>query len=132
MKQILIILVLCNFSSSMAAEIDFRSEKSVYDCSDRIELGLSFSELLDNEKMVLIRWVSPQGRTQDSHSFALDGIINGDASANIWLELSRSKGSGVFSFIDPGAGMSDFIGNWFTEVNINGVPVGTFDFIVDC
>lgn len=133
MKTLTTFSLLLFFSFSVAADIGLTAgtDKLAYDCRDKINLSMSLSGLTKQNNRIMVRWISPSGRTQDATYFRIKNY-GGHSSAKAWLELSAAKGAGVFRYIDPAAGFSDFIGEWKAEVDVNGDTLGEVSFVVQC
>ena len=50
----------------------------------------------------------------------------------IWLKLHRSMEAAVVAFMNPSAGMDEFIGNWELRIAIDGQPIEKKLFSVNC
>jgi hypothetical protein len=126
-----LILTLIALASNVQAATTVKTDKNVYDCSDKITLSLTVNDFNRDKGKIQVRWKRPSGRTQDYASFEVipsEGIVR----ATSWLSLSRATGTTVLSAFDPSIGYSDFIGQWTAVVTLNGSDVGKTNFIVDC
>ena len=49
-----------------------------------------------------------------------------------WLTLSRATGAGLLQWINPAAGLEEFVGGWRIEVSVNDQKLASSDFEVVC
>lgn len=76
-------------------------------------------------------WRNPAGDDQEVTKYDFQ-VTNGQARIWIWLKLHRSGEAAFVQFMNPSAGMEEFIGMWELHVRVDGEPVAKKSFEVIC
>jgi len=106
--------------------------KTNFDCLDKI---YSVTELTGFEKgkhTVEFKWFEPNGSIQERTVY--DFWVRDKPSTKLWawLELSRARGAGMLQWLNPAAGLEEFIGNWELRLLIDGKQYNSGNFEVSC
>jgi len=76
-------------------------------------------------------WRNPSGEDQEVTEYPFE-ITNGYARVWIWLKLHRSGEAAIVQFMNPSAGMEEFVGMWELHVRVDGESVAKKSFEVIC
>lgn len=106
-------------------------------CSDKIYAVVEVNDPelkgQNTTKNLLLQavWRDPhqQDREHTEYNFSL---FNGHARVWVWLKLNRSSESALVQFINPSAGMDEFIGEWQLRLKIDGELIDKRKFAVLC
>ena len=115
---------------AQAADITLHPLQQFYDCSEKVQLTMDFANIPAGYNEVVVNWFRPDGTIQETTTIPLGEATSQRTSS--WISLKPAQGAGVFRWLDPSAGMSDFIGPWQAIVFLNGTQVSTAEFAVDC
>lgn len=127
MRKVLLILLLA--STNAIAEPTLKLDKERYDCDDTISAGLLLDSEIRASQGVQFRWIAPTGHTQDT------SYIEGNRASieyNAWLKLNRPTGASLISWLEPAAGLLNFIGDWKVQASVDGNVVVEKTFTVEC
>lgn len=76
-------------------------------------------------------WRDPQGTERERTQFPF-WVKRDRERLWVWLKLHRAKGASLLQFVDPSAGLSEFIGKWQVKLFIDGKRISKQEFIVLC
>jgi len=78
-----------------------------------------------------VEWKDPFGKVREQNDFKY--FITG-VQAFAWasLKLHRGTGAGLLQWINPAAGMEEFIGEWTVDVKVGDIIQETVTFDVLC
>ena len=102
-----------------------------FDCSDKIFTVVELNEFAKGKHQVAVRWIDPHDTTRENTRYPFN-VHHQETRIWAWLSLSRGVGAGMMQWIDPSAGMEDFIGPWTVEVLVDGKKIGGGNFEVSC
>ena len=100
-------------------------------CSDKIMAVIEVNGLSRDQHRLDAVWRDPRGKDREhtEHEF----IVRGDTKKMlVWLKLHRPTEAAMVSFMDPSAGMDEFIGEWELHVAIDHEPIDVKSFSVLC
>lgn len=102
-----------------------------FDCSDKIYTVVELGKFPKGKHQVSVRWIDPHDETRENTRYQFH--VHGEQTRIwAWLSLSRGVGAGMLQWIDPSAGLEDFIGPWTVHVMIDGKRLGGGKFEVSC
>lgn len=76
-------------------------------------------------------WRNPSGEDQEVTKYDFQ-VTSGYARIWVWLKLHRSGEAAIVQFMNPSAGMDEFVGDWELDVRVDGKGVGKRSFEVLC
>ena len=102
-----------------------------FSCSDKIYAVIELTGLpRDTHKLEAI-WRDPHGKDREHTEYEF--IVNNDKERIwVWLKLHRSSEAALVSFMNPSAGMDEFIGEWELTLAINDKLIDKRSFSVLC
>lgn len=108
-----------------------KEPKTIFDCSDKIFTVLELEDYAIGRHQLSVTWRDPETNTreQTSYPFSFRGK---KLRLWSWLSLSRATGAAMFQWVDPAAGLEEFIGEWSVEVKINDKLLTRNQFQVNC
>jgi len=109
-----------------------RSEsQEVFDCTDKVFSVVELKDFPAGKHQLSVRWFDPSDTVREHTRYDFN-VRNPTTRLWAWLSLSRGFGGGMLQFINPAAGLEDFIGIWKIDVKIDGESVGAGSFEVSC
>ncbi len=103
-----------------------------FDCSDKIYAVTELSELQQGKRQIEFRWIDPSGKTRERTQYDFFPDEESNAKLWAWLELSPAKGAILVRWLNPAAGLEEFIGEWSLELYVDKKRVQTDEFQVAC
>ena len=118
------------FLSSTFTE-EASEESTQFNCEDQIFLIIKFINNPPKLHQIQAIWKDPTDQEREHNSFP---FFVSEKSPTAWvsLKLHRSVGAGMLQWINPAAGMEEFIGNWTVDVKIGSLLKETLKFEVLC
>ncbi len=106
--------------------------KTHFDCSDKIYSVTEVSGLSKGRHVVSFEWIDPSSDLRENTTY--DFYVRDEASTKLWawLELSRASGAGMLQWLNPAAGLEEFIGQWDVNIIINDKKYKSSSFEVSC
>ncbi|MDH3637222.1 MAG: hypothetical protein OES09_01995 [Gammaproteobacteria bacterium] len=102
-----------------------------FGCTDTIYAVLEIHGLEKTEHSLNAVWRDPHGVERERTQYPFR--VRGDRERIwVWLKLHRSQGAALVQFVDPSAGMGEFVGNWQIQLFIDGKSLAKQDFTVLC
>ena len=105
--------------------------QEIFDCSDKIYTVVELTGFPKGKHQISVLWSDP-AQTVREHTKYDFRVREEDTRLWAWLSLSRGTGAGMLQWINPAAGMEDFIGIWEIEVKIDGKTLQKENFEVSC
>ena len=105
--------------------------KTVFDCSDKIYTVLELDDFSVGRHQLSVTWRDPETNTREKTSYPFS-YRGKKIRLWSWLTLSRGTGAAMFQWIDPAAGLEEFIGEWNVEVRVNDKLLKRDQFQVNC
>lgn len=103
-----------------------------FSCSDKIYAVLEINRPGDTTRHTLFAtWRNPSGEDQEFTKYSFQ-LINGRARIWVWLKLRRSAESSLVQFMNPSAGMEEFVGEWELRLRVDEQSIGKKKFEVIC
>lgn len=105
---------------------------SNFSCTDQIFTIVELNKYPIGKYQLSVRWIDPSDNVRENTRYPFDVTSHRITKLWAWLSLSRAKGAGVLAWMNPAAGLEEFIGEWTVEIRINNKVVNTGNFIVSC
>lgn len=115
------------------AEVPLQEPMETFACSDRIYgvLEVNQPDGGTGQRTLHATWRNPAGDDQEVTRYDFQ-VTKGYARVWIWLKLHRSGEAAIVQFMNPTAGMEEFIGMWELHVKVDGDTVAKKTFEVIC
>ena len=102
-----------------------------FDCSDKIYIVVELSDYPPGRHELSIRWIDPADTLREQTQYPFH-VREPTTRLWAWLSLGRAQGAGMLQWLNPAAGLVEFIGPWTTEVRIDNRKIAGPEFIVTC
>jgi len=103
-----------------------------FSCTDQIFTVAELSNYPKGKYQLSIRWIDPSDNVRENTRYPFDVTSSRITKLWAWLTLSRAKGAGILAWMNPAAGLEEFVGEWTVEVQVDNKVVNTGSFIVSC
>ena len=117
-----------------AAEVDEipQAEPATeFSCSDKIYAVLELAGLSREKHKLDAVWRDPQGKDREHTKYEFQ--VHGEKERIwVWLKLHRPAEAALVSFMNPSAGMDEFIGEWELTLAIDNYTIDKKTFSVLC
>ncbi|MFT5571452.1 MAG: hypothetical protein ACI9FR_000366 [Cryomorphaceae bacterium] len=102
-----------------------------FDCTDKIYTVLELENFAVGKHQFSVRWIDPAGQLREHTQYPFNVQNSTEHRLWAWLLLSRARGAGMLTFVNPAAGLEEFIGEWKIEVRVDDklLDSGKFDVI---
>ena len=122
-----------NVYVTLANEVGIPLEEAMneFDCSDKIYSVVELINFPKGRHELSVLWIDPTGTSRENTQYPFH-INQKEAKLWAWLVLSRASGAGMLQWLNPAAGLEEFIGPWELEVRIDGKKIATMGFEVSC
>lgn len=119
---------------TLSDELGFPQDESKegFDCLDKIYAVTTVKGFKKGKHIIEFKWIAPSGETRERTVY--DFFVREKPTTKLWawLELSRGQGAGVVQWLNPAAGLEDFIGQWELQLLINDREYSSKEFDVNC
>lgn len=112
-------------------EFPLAEERKHFACSDKIFTVIELTNLPKTKYDLAIVWKDPSGAERERTEYPFTVTLK-DTRLWSWLSLSPSKGAAMIQWINPAAGLEEFVGPWNVEIFINHKKISTKSFEVIC
>jgi hypothetical protein len=112
-------------------QVPDRSAREHFSCTDQVYAVIELDDYSDGEHQLSVKWISPAGEQRELTRYGFS-VFNKEERIWAWIKLHRASGAGMMQWLDPSAGMEEFIGNWKISIAIDDVLVGESSFEVLC
>ncbi|MFT6408577.1 MAG: hypothetical protein ACJAQ6_001997 [Arenicella sp.] len=112
-------------------EFPLTEERSNFDCSDKIFTVVELSHLPKSKYDLSIVWLDPSDTERERTELPFT-VVGEQTRLWSWLSLSRAQGASMIQWINPAAGLEEFVGPWTVEVRINNRKITSKKFEVIC
>lgn len=104
-----------------------------FSCSDKIYgvLEVKQPDGGSGRHTLYATWRNPAGEDQEVTEYPFE-VTNGYARVWVWLKLHRSGEAAIVQFMNPSAGMEEFVGMWELDMRVDGERVAKQSFEVIC
>jgi hypothetical protein len=90
---------------------------------------------LTNHKLgkhrISFRWIDPSGTDRERTEYDFH-VRDTNTRLWSWLSLKRAQGAGMLQWLNPAAGLEEFIGPWTVEIRLDGKKLATQVFEITC
>ena len=108
-----------------------KEARDIFDCTDKIFTVVELDDYQRGRHQLSVRWIDPADQTREKTEYPFT-ISSDQTRLWAWLSLSRARGAGMLQWINPAAGLEEFIGPWQVEVRIDNKLIGKGQFEVSC
>ena len=105
--------------------------QTTFSCDDQIYLTIKFANHQPKLHQININWKDPNDQERENNSFPFF-VTQKESLAWASLKLHRSAGAGMLQWINPAAGMEEFIGQWTVDVKVGSIINQTLQFEILC
>ncbi|WP_147251002.1 hypothetical protein [Arenicella xantha] len=105
--------------------------KTEFDCSDKIYSVIELTNFKHGRHAITIVWTDPSGTDRERTEYPFS-VFEKETRLWGWLELSRARGAGMLQWLNPAAGLEEFIGPWVATIYIDGKKLESGSFEVLC
>ena len=102
-----------------------------FDCNDKIYSVVELENYKKGRHELSVQWIDPNDTTRENTQYPFH-VLEDEVKLWAWLSLSRARGAGMLQWLNPAAGLEEFIGPWKIEVRIDGNKIATKSFEVSC
>ena len=106
-------------------------EKKSFDCTEKIFAVAELKHFPKGKHEFSVRWIDPADTVREHTRYPFH-VHNEDTRLWSWLSLRRGAGAGMLQWLDPSAGLEEFIGPWTVEVHIDGKQLASLTMEVNC
>ncbi len=112
-------------------ELPLKEERNYFSCSDKIFTVIELNNLPRTKYDLAIVWKDPSNneRERTEHPFT---VARDETRLWSWLSLSPSEGAAMIQWINPAAGLEEFVGPWTVDILINNRKISSKSFEVIC
>ncbi|NND00152.1 MAG: hypothetical protein HKN85_08220 [Gammaproteobacteria bacterium] len=103
----------------------------IFDCSDKIYTVVDLSRYPLGKHELSILWIDPADSSREHTQYAFH-VRENETRLWAWLSLSRAQGAAMLQWLNPAAGLEEFIGPWTVEVRIDNRKIASKNFEVSC
>lgn len=112
-------------------EFPLDEERKYFACSDKVFTVVELSNLPKTKYDLTIVWKDPSETERERTEYPFT-VAAAETRLWSWLSLAPSKGAAMIQWINPAAGLEEFVGPWTVEVRINNKKISTKSFEVVC
>ncbi|MEO0367702.1 MAG: hypothetical protein AAF197_02835 [Pseudomonadota bacterium] len=124
-----IVTLVSGEGSNERPAIDSRNH---YDCSEKIYSVAQLSDYAPGNYHYSVKWIDPTQNVREHTKYDFGVPPTGNTKVWAWLSLSRAPGAKMISWLNPAAGLEEFVGTWKVEVKIDNKLVASNSFEVTC
>jgi len=118
-------------TASEQAGIPQAQPATQFSCADKIYAVIEVAGLSHDTHRLDAIWRDPHGKDREHTKYEF--MVHGDLERIwVWLKLHKSAEAAFVSFLNPSAGMDEFIGEWELHLSIDDDPIDKKSFSVMC
>ena len=102
-----------------------------FGCTDKVYLVAQLRQVPKGKHIFTVLWRDPSGDVRETTEYDFH-VTQEESKLWAWVRLSRARGAGMLSWINPAAGLEEFIGEWAVEVLVDKKRVNKGAFTVTC
>lgn len=113
--------------------VPLREPSTDFTCSDKIYgvMEIDNPSATTQTHTLYATWRNPDGEDQEFTKYEFQ-VTNGHARVWVWLKLHRSTEASIVQFMNPSAGMEEFVGEWELRFQIDKETIAKKTFEVLC
>jgi len=119
------------FALANEYDLPLNNERKHFSCSDKVFSVVELNNLPKTKYKLSFTWIDPNGNERERTEFPFT-VTQAKTRLWSWLSLSASDGASMIQWINPAAGLEEFIGLWNVEIRVNGREISTQSFEVIC
>jgi len=100
-------------------------------CQDRIFAVMELDTKPRSHHKLVFLWQDPAGKVRERTQYPFTAFSKHNR-VWAWLKLSGGTGSVFIKWLDPNAGLDEFIGEWIVKFKLDGREVASKHFQVLC
>ena len=108
-----------------------RLKETSFNCDDQIYLSIKFANQEAKLNQIEVSWKDPNDQEREKNNFPFF-VSEKETFAWASLKLHRSVGAGMLQWVNPAAGMEEFIGEWTVDVKVGSILKDKINFEVLC
>ena len=108
-----------------------KDKKDVFECTEKIYSVLELSDYPVGTYQLSVAWIDPALDVRERTEYEFR-VRESETRLWAWLTLSRATGASLLQWINPAAGLEEFVGGWKIEVSVNDQKLASSDFQVVC
>ena len=108
-----------------------QAHQGSFNCEDTIFMVIKFKHHQPKLHQIQIDWLDPNDQAREKNDFPFF-VTEQESIAWASLKLHRSVGAGLLQWVNPAAGMEEFIGVWTVNVKVSNIVKQTLNFEVLC
>lgn len=142
--RLVLILALCSLGQAHADEsfstiltakthdgVPSNEPNSEFGCGDRIYAVITANGLAKSQHLLEAIWRDPQGKDREHTRYPF--VVRYDRERIwVWLKLHRPPEAALVQFMNPSAGMDEFVGEWRLKILVDGRLIDQKKFNVIC
>ncbi len=102
-----------------------------FGCSDQIYAVITGNGLAKSRHLLEAVWRDPRGKDREHTRYPF--VVRHDQERIwVWLKLHRPPEAALVQFMNPSAGMDEFVGEWRVKVLVDGRLIEQKKFNVVC
>jgi hypothetical protein len=105
--------------------------KTSFDCSEKIFAVAELKGFPKGKHEFSVRWIDPADTTREHTRYPFH-VTQDSTRLWSWLSLKRGAGAGMLQWLDPSAGLEEFIGPWTVEIEVDGKRLESLTMEVNC
>ena len=105
--------------------------RAYFECSDKVYAVLEINHIPHGNHKLSLRWNDPAGKERERVDDPFT-VQKQEIRLWAWLNLIRSKGAGMVQWINPAAGLEEFVGPWVVDAYVDNRKIASGSFSVDC
>lgn len=102
-----------------------------FDCTDKIFTVVELNDYPQGKHQLSVRWLDPTDGQREHTKYEFH-VNQQEVRLWAWLSLSRAQGAGMLTWINPAAGLEEFVGPWTVEVRVDNKKISDGVFEVSC
>ena len=106
-------------------------QRTHFECSDKVFAVLELDNSTPGKHSLSFRWNDPKDEEKERVDYPFT-VTDKTTRLWAWLNLIRSRGAGMITWINPAAGLEEFIGPWTVDAYVDDKKVASSSFSVDC
>lgn len=111
--------------------VPLRQPATQFSCNDKIFAVIEVDGLSQDKHKLDAVWRDPRGKDREHTEYEFM-VHSNNERIWVWLKLHRPMEAALVSFMNPSAGMDEFIGEWELHLAIDSKPIEKRSFSVLC